>query len=102
MALESYTDSEGLAHWPNTCLNTEKYYGVDWSDWLTNESDTKTSVTWTVPSGLTNMDTDTVEGVEVIKLSADSVGNYEVICTLETIDSGNTQKAIQSVWLKVI
>ena len=91
------------ASWPNAVKNTEKYYGVDWDQFLTNEGDTITSVDWIIPTGLTELDRpSTLNNITRIKLRADAVGIYQVTCTIQTIDGIETQIFKQDVRLKVI
>lgn len=102
MAILSYKDAQGLAHWPNAQLGKETYYGVEWDDFLISENDTITAITWTVPLGLTNMDEDQVLNQARIKLSADIVGKYEVLCSIDTIESVETQLFVQKMYIEVV
>ena len=102
MIIYSYTDSAGAAHWPDATIGSEKYYGIDFDEFLTNENDTWTGVSWIVPSGMTNMDEVEVSNEVRIKLSADAVGDYEIICELETVEGADTQKIIQKMLISVI
>ena len=74
MTVECYYDDDGLLHWPDAELDSENYYGIDWDDWLTAEgvNETKVTATWDVPTGLTNMDEETVGNVEYVKLNKKS------------------------------
>ena len=100
--ISSYKDSSGLCHWPDAPLNSEKYYAVDWTDYLDNEVDTIGIVTWTVPSGLTNMDSNEVGDQARIKLRADTIGNYEVVCTMTSTEGAETQKHVQVMHIEVV
>ena len=100
--IEVYEDTEGI-HWPDAQLGSEKYYGVSITRVLAAESDAYVDVTWTVPAGLTNMDTEKVGDELRIKLSADATGeDYEVICEFNTTESGNAQKFKQKMFLSVV
>lgn len=98
---EIYYDDEGRPHWPDASLGSEKYYPVDWTGFLVQENDTRSNVSWTVPTGLTNMDTTTDGNKVLVKLSADTVGTYEVICEIETVEDAFTQKFRQKMYLTV-
>ena len=100
--IESYTDADGLAWWPSTPLTSEKFFAVDWTDYLTAENDTIGVVDWTVPTGLTNMADSEVGDQARIKLSADSVGTYEITCEMNSTEGSDTQKHIQVMNLEVI
>ena len=102
MTLESYVDSEGLAHWTDCELGDEKEKFIDWSDWLTGQGDSLTTITWTVPSGLTNMSTWEADGIAYIKLSCDSAGTHEIVCALDSTDGAKTQKKHKTIYLKVV
>ena len=100
--LEVYETSDGLVHWPDANLGSEKYYGILLTMFLAAENDTLVDVDWTVPSGLTEMETDTVGDEVRIKLSADVTGAHKIICTFDTTESGDTQKFKQVMMLNVI
>ena len=58
-------------------------YQVDWSDWLS--SDTIASVSWVVPSGITNDSTANTTTTATIWLSGGSLGSaYRVVCRIVT------------------
>lgn len=58
-------------------------YRVDWEDWL--NSDTISSVAWTVGSGLTQGTTTNTTLVATIWLSGGTAGtDYEVTCRITT------------------
>jgi hypothetical protein len=102
MSIISYKDSLGRANWPDANLGSAKYYGVDWSDYLTVENDTIGVVTWTIPTGLTGSDENVVSDVARVKISADSVGEYEVSCQITSTEGVETQTTIQKMRLKVV
>jgi hypothetical protein len=99
----TYIDSYGDAWWkPDAIVGSEKYYTLDWSEWLTAENDTLNGdAVWTVPTGLTNMDEQNLSPLTSIKLSADAVGTYTIECEIPTIESPLTQKMIQRIHLTV-
>jgi hypothetical protein len=96
-------DADGNAWWkPDAIVGSEKYYTLDWSEWLTAENDTLNgSAIWFIPAGLTNMDEQNLAPLTSIKLRADAVGTYIIECKVPTIESPLTQKMIQRVHLTV-
>lgn len=101
--INSYKDADGDCHWPTCNVGSAKFYGVDWSAYLTNENDTISgSATWTVPSGLTESDTSIVSNVARIKLTATAAGQYVVKCSINTTEGADTQTHIQVMNLKVV
>ena len=100
--IEGYIDSNGNVHWPDAVLGTEVYRGILITRFLAKENDSFVSVAWTVPTGLTNMDTEKVGDELRIKLSTDSAGDHEVICEFNTIEGGKTQKFRQKMLLSVV
>ena len=101
-AIESYLDASGKAFWPTCNLGSEKEYAVDWTAYLVAENDTISTVSWTVETGVTSLDEYNVSDQARIKLSADSVGSYEITCEMNSIEGAKTQKHIQVMNLKVI
>ena len=58
-------------------------YTVDWTSWL--GSDTIASVSWTVPSGITNVSTSNTTKTATIWLSDGTVGkSYNIACKITT------------------
>ena len=100
--IESYTDSAGLAWWPDAPLDSEKEYAVDWTAYLVAENDTISTVSWTVPTGMTSKDEYEVADEARIKLSADSTGSYEITCEMNSIEGAKTQKHIQVMHIDVV
>ena len=98
----SYTDAEGQAHWPDAPITSEKEYAVDWTAYLVAENDTISTVSWTVPDGLTKMDDYEVSSEARIKLSADTLGNHEVKCEMNSTEGAKTQKHIQVMHIQVV
>ena len=99
---KSKCDSGGLWHWPVAEVGEELYYGFNWTEWLNSENDSIDSVEWTVPSGLTELATALDGNYVYIKLGADTIGEYEITCTLTTSEGAATQKPIRKAWLKVV
>jgi hypothetical protein len=59
-------------------------YGFDWTDWL-DEHETISSVTWTVPSGITKVSQTESSTEALIWLSGGTAGtNYDVVCHIVT------------------
>lgn len=102
MAILSYKDVSGNARWPDAVAGSEKYYGVDWDSFLTAENDTITSIAWTVPTGLTNLDDKQDGNTAIVKLRADTIGKYRVICEISTVEAGDTQLFKQVMNLEVV
>lgn len=95
-------DEEGRAWWqPDAELDSEKYYSVNWTTWLTNENDTIDSVVWEVPAGLVKMDEKLVGNIAAVKLQATTIGTHLVRCVMNSRENTETQKPIQTVHLKV-
>ena len=97
----SYTDKNGVAHWTPCFKGSQEYYAIEWANWLSNEGDTLTGVTWSVPNGLTQLDSFTTATRTAIKLSADETGDHEVLCTIDSIENSDTQKVVQKIILEV-
>ena len=94
----------GKLYWPDANVGSEKYYELDWTDYLAAEEDTLDTVSWVVPaSGVTEMHTKIVELTKTrIKLSADVVNEYEITCILNSKEQLDTQKHVKKISLKVI
>jgi hypothetical protein len=59
-------------------------YEWDWSDWL-ETSETIVTATWTVPTGITQTDTDVGSTTATVWLSGGTAGTtYEVACKVLT------------------
>jgi hypothetical protein len=59
-------------------------YEWDWSDWL-ETSETIVSASWTVPTGITQTDTDVGSTTATLWLSGGTAGTtYEVACKIVT------------------
>ena len=102
MIIASYKDCRGDCHWPQTNIGSAKFYGVDWGEYLAHENDTITAENWIVPGGLTGSDESQVMNQARIKLAANTVGEYEVSCKINTVEAGDTQIHIQKMNLEVV
>lgn len=102
MAITSYKNAGGECVWPDAVINEIKDYGINWSTRMADESDTIQTVNWTVPAGLTNVDTDLTDNVARIWLQADTVGDYIVKCKVETLDGLDSQTYIQNMHITVV
>ncbi len=102
MLYHSTIDDDGYARWPDTYVGSEEYYAIDCGPYLTNENDTLDSVTWTLPTGLTQLDAQAVNNIAHVKIRTDSVGFYTVQFELNSIESGNTQKTLERIRLRVL
>lgn len=98
---ESTIDHDGYARWPDTYQGSEEYYSIDCTDYLTKENDTLTSVAWTVPAGLTELDSQVNGNIASIKLRADTAGDYFIEFELNSSESVNTQKTKEEMRLVV-
>lgn len=99
--LTSYTDSDGNSCWADATAGDDLYYSIDFGTWLTGEADTLVSVAWNLPDGITSSDDFLAGNVASIKLATPTAGNYEVSCTLSSIDAGKTQTKQQYMRLTV-
>lgn len=69
-------------------------YAVDWSNELA-QSETISSVTWTVPAGITKDSDSESSGITTIDLSGGTAGEeYEILCSIVTSDSRTYEKTI--------
>jgi len=97
----TYTDIDG-DHFPDTSLGSDLYYGLDFTCWLEEETDTIVSTTWTIPAGVES-DDDFMQGnVGNIKLRPTQVGSHVINCLLvseETLNAVTLQqtKSIDTV-----
>lgn len=104
MALESWKDADGNWNWPKAYVGETKDYGIDLSTRMTDEGDTISSVTWTLPTGLTSADTDNNLTTKIMKvwIQADTAGDYEVDCEVATTDGADTQTYIFRTKIEVV
>lgn len=66
-------------------------YSINWAAWL--GTDTISTATWTVPTGLTSVSTSNTTTVSSIKLSGGTNGHdYTVACTVLTVTNAQTKK----------
>jgi hypothetical protein len=64
--------------------NAVKPYGVDWEGFL-DTGDTISSVSWTVPSGITKDSESNTNTVASLVLSGGTAGvDYEIVCQITT------------------
>lgn len=99
--IETYTDSSGDVHWPDSRVGELKDYKWDFAAKMIDEGDTTESVTWTLPDGLTSPDEDLNDDTSVIWISSDIVGDYEIKGKIATTDLDNNQIYIRIFHLKV-
>ena len=95
-----YPDIDGM-HWPDTYLNNEEYYAIDYSDWAAEENDAIVGVTWTLPSELSGSDSHETGGKAYIKIKANARGYFRVVCELTSEEASKQQKKIIEMVLKV-
>lgn len=73
-------------------------YGVEWQDQLAliNPVDTISSVTWTVPAGLTSGAQAVVGSVAVIWLSGGNAGeDYTITCRIVTAGARTLERSVK-------
>lgn len=99
--IETYTDSAGDVHWPDSRMGELKDHKWDFAARMIAEGDTTDSVTWTLPAGLTSPDEDLTDNVAVIWISADAVGDYVIQGKIATTELANNQIYIRNFHLKV-
>ena len=99
---ESYTDSNGVAHWPGALVGSKLDYGIDWFVWLTNENDTFVSMMWDdLPAGLTSDFETNSENISYINIEANEPGSYCVSGIMESIENGHSQNLAVKIYLEV-
>jgi hypothetical protein len=70
-------------------------YEVDWSEWL-ESTETLSSATWTVPTGLTSTDTDIGDTTATVWLSGGTAGTtYEVACKVVTTAGRTAERSFR-------
>lgn len=68
--------------------NANLPYSVDWSGWLPS-GETVDSVTWTVPSGITQVSASHTTTAATVRLSGGTAGtSYQLACRVTTTPSG--------------
>lgn len=102
MITQSYYDVNREAVFADMRLGAEEWYSIDCSTYLTNENDTLVSATWTVPTGLTEMDSQVVSDVAFIKLRADIIGVHYIGFSLDSQESTNTQDTRERIKIEVL
>jgi len=100
---ENYYDGDGDLHWADAVTGEKKDYAWDLDARMTNEGDTLNTIDWTVPDGLTEVDTDLTDNVATIwLLFGATTGTYEVVGQANTTDNGATQIYKRKFLIKVI
>ena len=83
--------------WPDKDPADVLDYGLNWSDQLAliSPADTISSVTWTVPAGLTAGAQFLVSGVATIFLSGGTAGtDYSVTCRIVTAGARTLERSV--------
>ena len=84
--------------WPDKDPADVLDFGLDWSDQLAlaNPDDTISSVTWTVPAGLTSGAQFVVGAVATIWLSGGTAGtDYTIICRMVTSGGRTLERSVK-------
>lgn len=69
-------------------------YTVDWTQWMSS-GDTIASVTWTVPSGITQVTSTNTSTKAIVWLSGGTVGqSYQVRCRIVTVGGRTDDRTI--------
>lgn len=69
-------------------------YHIDWSAWL--DDDTISTVTWTVPTGLTQVTATYTTTVATVWLSGGTAGEeYQVACAITTAGGRTDERTIR-------
>jgi hypothetical protein len=66
---------------------------LNWSDDLNGS--TISTVTWTVPTGLTSVSETNTATTATIRMSASATGTYTVLCTITTAAAETLQEAVK-------
>lgn len=70
-------------------------YEVDWSEWL-ESTETIDTVTWSVPTGLTQTDDDVTDTTATVWLSGGTAGTtYEVACKILTTAGRTAERSFR-------
>lgn len=95
-----YTDTDGLLTIdkdPDATLD----YSQDWSDWLTDVSDTITGTpVWTVGAGLTKVSQSNTTTTATAFISGGVAGSKEPVACKITTSGGRTDE--RTVYLKIV
>lgn len=77
-------------------VNAIKDFTLDWSDWLSEVSDTIATATWTVPSGITKASESNTATTATVFLSGGTVGqSYIVYVRVTTVGGRTDDQAIE-------
>ena len=77
---------------PNATLD----YTFDWEDFLEDQSDTISSATFIVPTGLTKTNESTTDTTATVWLSGGTVGTkYSVVCRITTVGGRIDDRTIE-------
>ncbi len=98
----SGVNSAGEAFFADLYVAAEEYYSIDCTDYLTNENDSLVAVTWTVPDGLTELDSQINGNIASIKLRGDTEGTHYIGFSLDSTESGNNQDTREKIKIKVL
>ena len=101
MNRNSYVDIHGRNHWADADAGDNLYYSIDFDAWITQEGDTLSSVSWSLPPGVSSSDSYELGNKAFIKIKTPISGEYKIICMIETVDSGRTQTNTVPIWIKV-
>jgi hypothetical protein len=102
MIITDVYEEDGKTYWPDTLVGSVLDYGIDWSDWLTNENDTFVSITWAaLPTGLSSDYESDADDISLIRLSADAAGTHCISGIMECIESGHEQSLPVQMYLIV-
>lgn len=72
-------------------------YALDWGPWLAPVQDTIADVSWSVPSGITEVKREASTTRAIIWLSGGTVGRtYELVCTITTA-AGRTDERVLTI-----
>ena len=69
-------------HFPDATLGSNLFYGLDFSCWLSNESDLIKSVTWNLPKGIQSEDSFMQGNKGIVKLKGEYPGSFIINCVL--------------------
>jgi hypothetical protein len=98
----SYIDSAGL-HFPDADAGDSTYYALDLACLVDLEQETINSVTWEVPTELTLVESNIVNGKEAhVKITSSIPGVFRIKAIIESIDVGRTSTNTHYIILKVI
>lgn len=83
-------------YWPTKDPNAVLDYSIDWSDWL--DTDTISTSTWTVPTGLTKGTDTTSTTVTTVWLSGGTAGTtYEILNRITTAGGRTQDKTVKLI-----